>query len=63
MTPEQVEQALNHLHSLEQFTEEFLQPFMQTSFMETGQTHSLFLISDEKYVINLFRWRFGEPLL
>ena len=33
--PEQVEAALNNLEELELFTEDFLQPFMMTSLMET----------------------------
>ena len=36
VTPDQAEEAASTLHSLEQFTEEFLQPFIVTSFMETG---------------------------
>ena len=44
VTPEQAEEAASTLRSLEQFTEEFLQPFMVTSFMETGHhTEHIFI--------------------
>ena len=44
VTPDQAEAAASSLHSLEQFTEEFLQPFIVTSFMETGDhTEHIFI--------------------
>ena len=36
-SPEVVEEALNTIQTLEQFTETFLQPFMVTSMMENGE--------------------------
>ena len=36
-SPEQVEEAIITLQTLQQFTDTFLEPFMITSMMETGK--------------------------
>ena len=40
---EQVENALTEIHNLEAYTEDFLQPFIETSLMESGTKHSVSL--------------------
>ena len=36
-SPEVVEEALNTIQTLEQFTDTFLEPFIVTSMMENGE--------------------------
>ena len=45
-SPEAVEEALNTIQTLEQFTDTFLEPFVVTSMMENGDiTVSMFPMS------------------
>ena len=50
-SPEAVEEALNTIQTLEQFTDTFLEPFVITSLMENGEISvSMSLMSLHCYV-------------
>ena len=42
-SPEAVEEALNTIQTLEQFTDTFLEPFVVTSMMENGEMPVYFM--------------------